>query len=69
MAWTQADLDRLNSAISNGARSVQYSDGKKIEYYSLEEMLRLRDLMQGEISGTNTGASGRMMVLQPSKGF
>jgi hypothetical protein len=49
MAYTQADLDALNKAIATGVTEVEYRD-RKVRYRSLEEMLRLRDLMKAEIS-------------------
>ena len=51
MAWTQADLDALNESIADGALVVSYQD-KTTRYRSLDEMLRLREMMQGEIKKT-----------------
>lgn len=52
--FTQDDLDKLEKAISTGARSVEYSNGK-VEYRSLAEMLQTRELMRREL-GQNVPA-------------
>lgn len=50
MAFTQTQLDALESAISRGVREVEY-DGERVRFGSMDEMLRLRSVMQREISG------------------
>ena len=50
MAWTQTDLDKLDSAIAKGVRSVQYTSGT-VTYHSLAEMLRLREVMKASFAG------------------
>lgn len=49
MAWTQTDLDALETAIKAGVRNVQFRD-RSVTYHSLDEMLRLRDAMKQTIS-------------------
>jgi hypothetical protein len=48
MAFTQEQLTILEEAIATGSKRVKYAD-KEVEYQSLDDMLRLRDLMQGEL--------------------
>lgn len=43
--FTQERLDALESAIAEGALRVKYSD-KEIEYRSLKDMMKIRDLMK-----------------------
>lgn len=50
MAWTQSDLDALETALKAGARVVQFRD-RRVEYHSLEEMLKLRAVMKDEVLG------------------
>jgi len=50
MAWSQTDLDRIEAAIAKGVRSVTYQSGS-VTYQSLDEMLKIRDLMAREIGG------------------
>lgn len=52
MAWTQTDLDNLDSAIKRGVRSVTNPDGTQVTFGSLDEMLRLRSVMQAEVGGS-----------------
>lgn len=48
MAYTQSQLDTLEAAIATGAREVDYGD-KKVVYSSLGDMLKIRDLIRGEL--------------------
>lgn len=49
MAWTQADLDALSTAITSNVRRVTFADGRAVEYHSVEEMLRLRATIKSEL--------------------
>lgn len=53
MAWTQGQLTALRAAIASGELSVQYED-KRVTYRSLNEMLRIQDLMVAELEGGRT---------------
>lgn len=48
MAYTQTDLDNLEASIKQGALTVRYKD-HQVTYRSLEEMLKIRDLMRKEL--------------------
>ncbi|MFP4560992.1 MAG: phage head-tail joining protein [Thiohalorhabdus sp.] len=54
MAVSQSDLDELERAIKQGARTVEYAD-MKVEYRSLNEMLRTRDWMRRELGRAEAG--------------
>lgn len=43
--FTQANLDAINAAIATGARECWYGD-KRVAYRSLDEMIRIRDLIK-----------------------
>jgi len=43
-AWTPAMLSALQTAIASGATSVSY-EGKTVQYRSLDEMLRIANIM------------------------
>lgn len=45
---TQAELDALESAIAQGALSVQYQD-RAVRYRSLDEMYRIRDQLRKDL--------------------
>jgi len=49
MAYTQLDLDALNSAIASGHLKVEY-DGKKVEFRSLADLIKIRDMIAGELN-------------------
>lgn len=53
MAFTQTQLDALDTAIAQGTRTVSF-DGKTVTYHSIDEMLRLRSMMAGEIAASTT---------------
>ena len=57
MAFTLDQLNALDAAIASGTKSVKYAD-KEVEYQSLADMLRVRDLMAQEL-GLTTAASKR----------
>ena len=50
MAWTQTDLDRDETANATGVLEVTTSDGKKVRYQSLADLIRVRDLIASSIS-------------------
>ena len=56
--YTQEQLQTLRQAVAGGVRSVTFADGKKVEYGSVGEMLRLigvieRDLMPASQRATH----------------
>ena len=56
MAYTKSDLDKIERAIATGAKKVRFKD-HETEFHSLEEKLKIRDLIAAEI-GVGAGASG-----------
>lgn len=50
MAYTQTELDALRAAIAEGVLKVEYGD-KKVEYRSLNEMIRIKKMMEAELEG------------------
>lgn len=59
MAWQQSDLDAIESAIKSGALIVKFSD-KQVQYRSLDEMLKIRDLIRKALGATAT--TGRIFT-------
>lgn len=71
--FTVANLEALEEAIAGGEKRVKYSD-KEIEYRSLDEMLRLRDLMLKKLGLTSSCGDkglfgGRRIKAVHSKGL
>ncbi len=56
-AFSQERLDSLEAAIAEGALKVKYSD-KEIEYRSLKDMMKIRDIMRREL-GLGKCTTGR----------
>lgn len=50
MAFTQSQLDALDAAIAEGVLVVKYAD-KEVTYRSLNDMLRIRELMAKDVLG------------------
>lgn len=63
--FNQSQLDALEAAIAQGALVVRYGD-KHVQYRTLEEMLRLRDIMKRELGQT---AKDQKIFPTFSKGF
>jgi hypothetical protein len=48
MAWTQTDLDTIETAIAEGTRVVKLDD-RLVEYHSITQMLDARDAIKKEL--------------------
>lgn len=57
MAVTQADIDKLNSALANGERQVVL-DGQSVTYRSVEELIKARNDLQRQLDAATATASG-----------
>jgi len=73
VAFTQENLNALESALVEGIQKVKYSD-KEIEYRSVDEMVKIRNLMKKELcidkSNANKGLfGGRRITAKHSKGL
>jgi hypothetical protein len=56
MAWTQADLDAINTAIATGAKRVRFQT-HEVEYQSVSDLLKVRDVIKAEVEG-DAGVGG-----------
>ena len=69
MAYTQQDLNALNSAIVSGHLRVEY-DGKKVEFRSLSDLIKIRDMVAAELAPTSQStAQQRQFYPSFSKGL
>ena len=59
MAFTQDQLDALEKAIAEGTLTVKYRD-RLVTYRSLDEMLKIRDLMKNELSSSSKAKAIRL---------
>lgn len=49
MAYTKADLARVESAIARGEKIVRYED-RTVEYRTVDELVQARNLIQSELA-------------------
>lgn len=54
MAWSESDLTVIETAIASGELRVKYAD-KEVEYRSLEELLKARDLIRKALGIVDSG--------------
>lgn len=66
MAWQQADLDAIESAIATGAKRVRFQT-HEVEYQSLSDMLRVRDLIREALAPAV--ANSHAVVARFNRGF
>lgn len=64
MAWTQADVDKLDEAFRSGAKDVTFSD-RRVILFSVEEYQALRAMMLGEIEASGNGGGGGGSTTRP----
>lgn len=70
MAWTQEQLDALEEAMASGTLTVKYSSpggNKEVTYRSLDEMMKVRDLMRASL-GITDGRNTRILS-EHDRGF
>lgn len=65
MGFTQADLERLERAIAQGAKRVRYDDGREVEYHSLSDLLKAKGIVEAALGD----GKPRRKVLAHSKGL
>lgn len=57
MAFTQSDLDNVNSAIASGELTVSHS-GRTVTYRSMTDLLAAKKTIEGELAAAVAGRSG-----------
>ena len=69
MAWTQADLDKLDAAIAAGGimQSMTFAGGDSYTFRTVDEMLKLRAVMQQALAAA-AGVSTKTRYAAYSKG-
>jgi hypothetical protein len=58
MAFTQAQLDALETAIASGTLEVRYGD-KTVRYQSTSDMIKARDLIRDQLNSTSATQKSR----------
>jgi hypothetical protein len=60
MAYTQADLDKLDAQLLGSVKKVTFSDGRSTENYDLDQLRRLRAEMKAEIAAAASQVTPRL---------
>lgn len=68
MAYTQADLDAVRSAIAKGERSVDFSD-RSVTYRSMDELLRAEERIANALAEASSETRKKQTFGVASKGF
>ena len=68
MAFTQDDLTAINDAIATGELEVQFADGKRVRYRSINELMRAKQHIENSISTADGKAPRRGVRLNVNKG-
>ncbi|OFZ54969.1 MAG: hypothetical protein A2428_03085 [Bdellovibrionales bacterium RIFOXYC1_FULL_54_43] len=58
-SFSTEQLEKLEEAIAQGALRVKYAD-KEVQYRSLDEMFRIREMMRQSLGLTGDGSAGRV---------
>lgn len=53
MAYTQADLDRIEAQIAAVEKAVQF-ENRKVDYRPLDELLKQRDVIKNSLESSAT---------------
>lgn len=67
-SFTVDQLNKLKKAISQGALTVEYAD-KKVTYRSLNEMIRIKQMIEAEINGGSDNCNDGVSYMEFNKGL
>ena len=48
--WTAADLAELERSIAMAEKTVEFSDGRRVSYKNLGEMMQIRDIIRRSLA-------------------
>lgn len=68
MAFTQDDLTVINDAIATGELEVQFADGKRVRYRSINELMKAKQHIEDAMSAASGRVAKRGVRLNVSKG-
>lgn len=55
MAFTLSDLDAIERAMASGELAVWFADGRRVEYRSMDDLLKARDAIKEDLASAATG--------------
>lgn len=56
MAFTQSDLDAVNTAVASGELKVEVN-GRSVLYRSMDDLIKARDIIRSELSAAAVDAN------------
>lgn len=68
MAFTQADLDALDSARKQGAKRIRFQD-RDFEFDSVDDYIKLRNLILNDIAQRNGPQQVRRVLIYTDSGW
>lgn len=68
MAYSSTDLTNIKAAIATGAQTVEIG-GKRVTYRSLDEMIAVKTMIEGEVNGASGVSRVRQMRIVGEKGL
>jgi len=60
MAFTQTDRDTVAAALATGAKTVQFSDGRRVEYQTGADLRATLAAIDAELAGASASATPRV---------
>ena len=69
MPFVQADLDALDNARKQGARRLRLQDGRDFEFDSVDDYLKLRNLILNEIAQQSGPQQVRQVRIYTTNGW
>ena len=61
MAFTSTDLAAIDAAIASGELSVRTADGKQVTYRDINDLLKARAVIAGDVAASAMPAGQRRM--------
>ncbi|MEO7362128.1 MAG: hypothetical protein ABI120_17495 [Gemmatimonadaceae bacterium] len=68
MTWTADDLIAIDATIKSGSLRVKYAD-REVQYRSLDELMRIRNLIIGETAVVPSSGLGGFVYVGFDKGL
>jgi hypothetical protein len=62
MAFSQTDLDTIDDAIKSAELSVRFSDGSSVTYRSVDELIKVRDMIKSDLAASTNKAYPRFQT-------
>jgi hypothetical protein len=59
MAWTQADLDKVDALLAGNVKSVTFSDGRGVTNQDADKLLAVRREIKAELDAGSARATPR----------